>query len=161
MDDKRTLSPKQEHQQFAAHPWRQEFNDLVRGLAGGFLFGIPLLYTMEAWWIGTYAEPWRLLLLLTLALVVNWMLSHFSGFRKGTEVKHPVTDAIEALAIGIVGAAATLVVLGELHFGRPWHVSVGMIAIESVPFGLGVSIASGFLSGNKDEPNDDDESSPH
>lgn len=32
-----------------AHPWRKEFNDIVRGLAGGFLCGIPLLYTMKVW----------------------------------------------------------------------------------------------------------------
>ena len=143
------------------HPWRQEFGDVVRGLAGGFLFGIPLLYTMEAWWIGVYAEPWRLLLLLLFALVINWMLAHFSGFRRGTNAEHPVGDAVEALAIGIVGAAVTLAVLGELRFDRPLAINVGMVALESVPFSLGVSIANGFLSGSKDQPKNDGDDTPN
>jgi putative integral membrane protein (TIGR02587 family) len=149
------MQHRQSEQWVKPHPWRQEFNDLVRGLAGGFLFGIPLLYTMEAWWIGIHAEPWRLLLLLLFAFLVNWMLSHFSGFRSGKAVEHPVTDALEALAIGIIGAAVTLTVLGEVRMDRPLHLNAGLIALESVPFSLGVSIASGFLGGNNERSGGD------
>ncbi len=31
-----------------------------RGLIGGLLFGLPLLYTMEVWWTGFLAGPLRL-----------------------------------------------------------------------------------------------------
>lgn len=37
--------------------WKREINDLIRGTSGGFLFGIPLVYTMEVWWIGSYTQP--------------------------------------------------------------------------------------------------------
>lgn len=135
-------------------PWKSEFNDLVRGLSGGFLFGIPLLYTMEVWWLGTHSHPWRLLLLLLLSFVINWMLGHFAGFRQGMTPINAVLDALEALAIGIVASAVTLVVLGELRPGVPFDTVIGMIALESVPFSLGVSIANSFLSGSKDGPQD-------
>jgi len=39
-----------------AGSWGNELNDLVRALSGTFLFGAPLLFTMEMWWIGLY---WR------------------------------------------------------------------------------------------------------
>ena len=42
---------------YQKNPWRSELNDIVRGGCGGFLFGIPLLYTMEVWWIGSSATP--------------------------------------------------------------------------------------------------------
>jgi Putative integral membrane protein (DUF2391) len=37
--------------------WIREINDIIRGACGGFLFGIPLLYTMEAWGVGSFASP--------------------------------------------------------------------------------------------------------
>ena len=38
-------------------PWATEATDLVRGASGGLLFGIPLIYTMEIWWIGAHTTP--------------------------------------------------------------------------------------------------------
>jgi uncharacterized membrane protein len=35
-----------------AGAWGEEVDDLLRGLSGGVLVGIPLIYTMEMWWIG-------------------------------------------------------------------------------------------------------------
>jgi hypothetical protein len=35
--------------------WASEI--IIRGACGGFLFGIPLLYTMEVWWVGSLAKP--------------------------------------------------------------------------------------------------------
>src|SRR3712207_2817804 len=121
-------------QQNDVSPWRSELNDLVRGLSGGFLFGIPLLYTMEVWWLGTHTEPWRLLVLLLLSFAVNWMLSTFAGFHEGLRTAGAVTEALEAMAIGIVAAGVTLLMLGELRSSMPLDTIVGKIALESVPF---------------------------
>ncbi len=135
-----------------ADPWRGELSDLVRGLSGGFLFGIPLLYTMEVWWLGTHVEPWRLLVLLLLSFAVNWMLSHFAGFHEELRAAGAVTEALEAMAIGIVAAGTTLLMLGEVRPGMPLQEIVGKITLESVPFSLGVSIANGLLRGTKADP---------
>ena len=132
--------------------WRAELDDLVRGISGGFLFGIPLLYTMEVWWLGTHTDTARLLLLLGFAFGINWMLSSFAGFRKESPPAGAMTDALEAMAIGVVAAAVTLAVLGEVRPGDPLRVFLGKVALESVPFSLGVSIANGFLHGSKSEP---------
>jgi putative integral membrane protein (TIGR02587 family) len=135
--------------------WRCELGDLVRGLSGGFLFGIPLLYTMEVWWLGTHTESWRLLIILLVSFAINWMLSSFAGFRQENRPAHPVTDALEALAIGVVASSVTLLVLGEIRPSLPLDVLLGMVVLESIPFSLGVSIASGLLRGNKDDPRGD------
>jgi putative integral membrane protein (TIGR02587 family) len=132
--------------------WRREFDDLVRGLSGGFLFGIPLLYTMEVWWLGAHSEPWRLLLLLCMSFGINWLLGHFAGFRQASVPVGTVTDALEAMALGAVACVITLVVLGELQLTMPLESMIGVVVLESVPFSLGVSIANGFLSGSKDDP---------
>jgi len=138
-------------------PWRGELYDLVRALSGGFLFGIPLLYTMEMWWIGSFIEPWRLLAFLCVAFLINLMLSHFAGFRQDAPAASSVQEALEAMAIGLLGAAMTLLVLGEIRPGVPLNAIVGKIVIESIPFSLGVSISNGLLRGNKEDPKGDDE----
>src|SRR4051812_3546043 len=42
---------------------RQMLQGLARGLGGAILFALPLLMTMEMWWLGFYLSAWRLLLL--------------------------------------------------------------------------------------------------
>ncbi len=40
--------------------WRAELDGYTRALAGAFIFGIPLVMTMEMWWVGTHLEPLKL-----------------------------------------------------------------------------------------------------
>jgi uncharacterized membrane protein len=80
-------------------PWKSELDDMARAVSGAFLFGTPLLFTMEMWWIGTYTEMWRLLLFLALALWVNTMLALMSGFKEGN-TWDAVQQALEAVALG-------------------------------------------------------------
>ena len=38
-------------------PWSTELTDLVRATSGGLLLGVPLLYTVELYWIGQHTSP--------------------------------------------------------------------------------------------------------
>jgi Putative integral membrane protein (DUF2391) len=50
-----------------------KLEDLVRGAGGGFLFGIPQAYTIQAWWMGYTATP----ALMLLAIATVWMVVFF------------------------------------------------------------------------------------
>ena len=50
----------------------ESLQEYGRGIAGGLLFSLPLLYTMEVWWAGFIAHPWRLFG----AVVVTLVLLH-------------------------------------------------------------------------------------
>ncbi len=91
----------------------REFDDLVRGICGGFLFGIPLLYTIEVWWIGSSVSPLRLIIVLLTTLGVSYLLSRTEGFRKvkATRENEAIKDAVEAIALGIICATLILVLL--------------------------------------------------
>ena len=86
----------------------------MRAVSGGLLFGIPLLYTMEVWWVGTYTEPSRVLGVLLLTFVPVWFLNRTSGFRSSKDVRllDSLMDSIETVALGVghrrgaAGAAA-------------------------------------------------------
>ncbi len=131
--------------------WSREFDDLVRGASGGFLFGIPLLYTMEVWWIGSYATPLRMLLALAATFGVVLLLNRTAGFRRTEDIRlrDAAMDSVEALAIGLVCTAIVLVLLREINADTPVDEMLGKIIFESVPFALGVALANQFLQGSR------------
>ena len=55
---------------------------LSRAFAGALIFGLPLLLTMEMWWLGFYLEPWRLAQLSLVNLAVLYGMSRVSGFEE-------------------------------------------------------------------------------
>lgn len=134
-----------------SHSWSNQLNDMIRGASGGFLFGIPLLYTMEVWWIGSQTSPSLMLVILGITFVVVLLLNHTEGFRQ-TQSKQffdTVMDSVEALAIGIVSATCILFVLGEITQKTPLNEALGKLILESVPFALGAALAGAFLSGDR------------
>ncbi|KAB8331973.1 TIGR02587 family membrane protein [Scytonema tolypothrichoides VB-61278] len=128
--------------------WINEINDIIRGVCGGFLFGIPLLYTMEVWWIGSLAKPSMIMLAIALMFLVVFLLNRTEGFRKSKRNSPPygsLTDTVEAIAIGLVCSGLMLMLLQELTPETPLTEALGKIVFESVPFTLGVALANQLL----------------
>lgn len=133
---------------------RVELRDAVRGFSGGMLFGVPLLYTMEVWWIGGHTTPVQMLLVLALTFAVVLALNVTGGFRGRDEgtAAGILQDSLEALAIGLVSSAVVLVVLQEIRPGVPLSVALGTVIYEAMPFAMGVSLARHFLQGGRVDP---------
>ncbi|HBL13282.1 MAG TPA: TIGR02587 family membrane protein [Cyanobacteria bacterium UBA11162] len=129
--------------------WSSELLELIRGASGGFLFGIPLLYTMEVWWIGSYIEPPLLLSILAVTYVVVLLLNRSDGFRKNKQggMLDAAMESVEALGIGIVCATFTLILLRRITGETPLDEALGKVIFESVPFSLGVALTRSLLSG--------------
>ena len=51
------------------------FVALARACAGAVLFGLPLLMTMEMWWLGFLIRPERLALFLLFGIPLLWALA--------------------------------------------------------------------------------------
>ncbi len=125
----------------------REIQQIIRGILGGCLFGIPLLYTMEVWWIGSYIEPSLLLAILSITYGVVFLFNRSEGFRKNRRdgVIHAAMESVEALAIGIVCATVILIVLRRITGQTPIDEALGKVIFESVPFSLGVAMARSLL----------------
>jgi putative integral membrane protein (TIGR02587 family) len=139
-----------------ASGWRQELaselDDFAHGAAGGFLFGIPLLYTMEFWFIGPRISMLHALTLLGLSIGISLIFIATIGFRE----KEPPTwrdviaETIDAIGISLVVTIVTLVMLGKIDISTPLDITVGTIAIELLPVSLGVAIANHILPQQED-----------
>ncbi|MGL5804418.1 MAG: TIGR02587 family membrane protein [Xenococcaceae cyanobacterium] len=149
------MSVKHARQTQRFQNWLNEFKDLIEGISGGFLFGVPLLYTMEVWFIGSRVQPKILLLILGVTYVVILLLNRVVGFRENS--KHRTIDAaaesVEAMAIGLVCAAVMLVLLQEISWQSSLGEALGKIIFESVPFSFGVALSRLILRGDRELPN--------
>lgn len=114
----------------------------MRGIAAGAIVGMPLLYTMEMWFHGITVSEWHLLGLLGVFLVVNFLFSLLSGFRDEYSVGEAVSEAITALALGLLFAGAFLWLIGEIGGGASLRDAIGKIVIEAGAVSLGVSFAN-------------------
>ncbi|WP_036480297.1 TIGR02587 family membrane protein [Myxosarcina sp. GI1] len=133
----------------AANDWSEELGELISGASGGFLFGIPLIYTMEIWFIGSYVRPPILLGIIAITFVVIFLLNQVEGFRRQQHDGEfsPITESIEALAIGIVCSTVMLIVLQRVDFKTSLIEALGKIIFEAVPFALGVVLSRSILTG--------------
>jgi putative integral membrane protein (TIGR02587 family) len=115
--------------------------DLMRGVAGGVLLGVPLLYTQEVWDLGETLAPLVILGLLAVSFGAILALSYYVGFRAG-RTHRPIEDAIVGFGTSIILAAGLLLLLGRIRLGMPAENLVGLAALTSIPIGIGFAIGN-------------------
>ena len=138
-------------------PARQEVDDLVRAACGGMLFGVPLLYTMEVWWVGSTSRPVLLLPVLATIFGLLLLLNRTSGFRTTRDVRmvDSLKDSVEGVAVALLCVLGVLVLLREIDGSTPVVEALGKIIYEAMPFAIGVGMASHFLRGDRTADDDD------
>jgi putative integral membrane protein (TIGR02587 family) len=127
--------------------WSDEIDDAVRGLASGFLIGVPVVFTVDSWWLGDQNEPLDSLALLAFAYVLTLAAVYWIGFRRGLRRGWQyLGDAVEALALAILALIAVFWALGQIGDGQAPSIAVGRIAVAITPVSLGVAIANHLLA---------------
>jgi putative integral membrane protein (TIGR02587 family) len=127
--------------------WRKERRDLLAGVAGGALVGMPLLFTMEMWFRGATMSAWHQLVVLAATLAINFAFCFVSGFRPKRGVWESALEAVTAVGIGLAFAAAVLVLIGEINPGVSFAELSGKLLLEAAAVSLGVSFADAHLRG--------------
>lgn len=124
---------------------RQEGRDLLRGAAGGLIFGTPLLFTMEMWFQGMNFSPLHLLGMLAFAAFVNTCFSYASGLREHNK-EHTfmgaVADAMTALALGIIVSVIVLGLIGLLDPNDGRDSLIGKVIIEAAAVSIGITFTN-------------------
>lgn len=115
--------------------------DLMRGVAGAVILGLPLVYTQEVWLHGTTIRPVVILWLLVVSFGLNLALSRFVGF-EGGRTHRPLEDAIVGFGCSFVLAAALLFLLDRIGPGMPADHVLGIVALSSIPTSLGFALGN-------------------
>lgn len=122
--------------------------EYARGVTGGLLFSLPIVYTMEMWWAGFLGTPTRLLagLAATFALLVVYNL--YAGLRRDAQAAEILIDSVEEMGIGLAGAALVLWLLDRIDPGMALLEIVGKVVVEGMVMAIGVSVGTAQLGGD-------------
>jgi putative integral membrane protein (TIGR02587 family) len=115
--------------------------DLMRGVAGAVILGLPLVYTQEVWLHGATIRPVVILGLLAGSFGLNLALSTFVGFERGRTFR-PLEDAVVGFGCSFVLAAALLFLLDRIEVGMPVENVLGVVALSSIPTSLGFALGN-------------------
>lgn len=135
---------------------RQFLIGLARGTAGALLFALPMLMTMEMWFLGLYVNSWRLLLLCILNLPLLLLLARRIGFENINSWSQALRDAITAYGLGIAVSAGVLLLFGILNDQLTASNIVAKVALQSVPASIGALLGRSQL-GQYSDAEDEEE----
>lgn len=121
---------------------------LGRAFAGALLFALPMLMTMELWFLGIEMDALRLALLCLLAFFLLVRMSRLGGLRDTESFADDVADALVTIAVAAPAAALLLWLFGAIRPDDPARVLVGQIALQTVPCAIGAMLARNQLGGD-------------
>ncbi|HEV2765842.1 MAG TPA: TIGR02587 family membrane protein [Pyrinomonadaceae bacterium] len=129
----------------------ESLREYARGVAGGLLFSLPLLYTMEVWWAGFVAHPWRLAVYVAATFLLLLLYNYFVGLRHDSCFSEVVIDSVEEMGLGLLISALVLWLLGRVTLDAAASESVGQIVVEAMTVAIGVSVGTAQLGSGEDE----------
>jgi putative integral membrane protein (TIGR02587 family) len=129
---------------------------LARAFGGAIIFALPLLMTMEMWFLGFYMDDLRLALFLAVIFPVLGALAYYAGFEESFGWRDFVLNALVAYAVAFVASAAILALLGVLQPGMSVDEVVGKIALQAVPGSIGAMLARSQLGAREEEEEEEE-----
>ncbi len=139
--------------------WADELGAFSRAFAGAAVFGIPLVFTMEMWWIGKSLPLNYLFVIFIIGFVANFAIAYVAGFRDEHSVRLAFDEGIDALAVGVVLAAVLLLGMNQMRHSDGLEQGVSTVILLSLPLSLGVSVARQVFNGRTAALADDDSES--
>ena len=127
---------------------KESAQEYARGIGGGLLFALPILYTREIWHTGFLVGPLRLALSAagTFALLVGF--NRVAGLRENASWTECVVDSVEEYGLGLLVAGLVFLATGRIGPGVPLVESLNLLVVGSVSTALGVSIGTAQLGEN-------------
>jgi putative integral membrane protein (TIGR02587 family) len=130
-------------------PVSRSLEEYARGVAGGLLFSLPLLYTMEVWWTGFLARPPRLLAYFLAGFLILFAYNRYGGLRKDASWQEVGFEAVEEMGLGLLIAALVLWLIGQIGAETPFSELLGKVVVEGVTMAIGVSVGAAQLGGSR------------
>lgn len=132
----------------SAKPIDESLKEYARGITGGLLFSLPMLYTMELWWAGFIADPLPLLLYFVVGFFLLMVYNHHVGIREEHSLWEGLEESIEEMGVGILLTAFILWTTGRISLDMSFSEISGKIIVEAVTVAIGISVGKSQLGGN-------------
>lgn len=131
--------------------------DAARSLVGSLLLGMPLLYTMETWWLAWRLPAWLILAYAVGGLAVISLVSHHVGARAHHHRSGLVGELqafAQLFATSFLAAVLVLLLLGIPEVVSPAPDLLRLALLQVVPLGLGATLTELALERAEAEENE-------
>jgi len=130
----------------------ESLREYGRGIAGGLIFALPLLFTMELWDAALITSPEKLGLYLAVTFCLLLLYNRYAGLRSNATFAEVVIDSVEELGLGLLTSLALLYLLGRIGPGNTWPEIMNSVLLQGMTLAIGVSVGTAQLG--TEEAND-------
>lgn len=122
--------------------WSTSAKEYGRGIVGGIIFSLPIVYTMEMWWAGFTLPPEKLLVnvLVTLALLLGY--NYFCGLRSGESFWEELRESVEEIGLAFLITFLFLWLIGRLDWNMSYVEMAGKTIVETMVVAIGISVGT-------------------
>lgn len=136
---------------------KQTLKEYGRGVVGGLIFSLPLIYTMEMWWTGFIAQPHTLVICILITFLLLLGYNKYSGTRKGGTFKELCHESIEEVGLAFLTSFIFLLLISQINFGMSLMEILGKVVVESMVVAIGISVGTAELG----QGNEEDQEAEH
>lgn len=123
----------------------RNLREFGRGIIGGLLFGIPIIYTMEVWWTGFLASPEKLLVFVIATFILLLGYNKFAGMRQDASFAEICRDSVEEIGLAFIIIFLFLWLIGRINMDMPMYEILGKTIVESMIMAIGISVGTAQL----------------
>ena len=127
-----------------------------RGIAGGLIFSLPLIYTSEMWLTGFIAQPFSLVIYILVTFLLLLGYNNYSGTRKGGTFMDLCHESVEEIGLAFLTSFIFLLLISQISFGMSLMEILGKVVIESMVVAIGISVGTAEL-GQRNEEEDEEQ----
>jgi|26BtaG_2_1085354.scaffolds.fasta_scaffold00022_20 putative integral membrane protein (TIGR02587 family) len=129
---------------------RHSLKEYGRGITGGLLFSVPMLYTMELWWAGFTVDPLPLLMYFIVGIFLLLIYNHYVGLREDASFMEGLLESFEEMGVGLLLTVFILWITNRIAPDMSFMEISGKIIVEAVTVAIGISVGKSQLSGGED-----------
>lgn len=135
---------------------KETLKEYGRGVIGGLLFSLPLIYTMEVWWSGFIAPPEYQLSCVVVTYLLLLGYNRYAGLKKDSSLKAICRESVEELGLAVIVSFLFLLLLSRIDFQMSWDEIAGKVIVESMIVAIGISVGTEQLGGNGEDEEDEE-----
>lgn len=139
-------------------PIQESLKEYGRGITGGLLFSLPMLYTMELWWAGFIATTLQLIIYFIIGIGLLLIYNHYVGIRRDHSFFEGLLESLEEMGLAILLTVFILWITGRITPLMSLNEISGKIVVEAVTVAIGISVGKSQLGteGDDNDGNDND-----
>lgn len=130
-------------------PIQESLKEYGRGLTGGLLFSLPMLYTMELWWAGFIANTMQLVIYFMVGISLLLLYNRYVGIRNDSSIIECLLESFEEMGLAILLTLFILWITGRISEVMSLSEISGKVVVEAVTVAIGISVGKSQLGSDK------------